>query len=267
MSATEKYIFIVTAAIEAIGWGLGVVGEMIPPSVGLGIAIGGFVLLGYSLTKLLRRRQLTKSGKEIFTKTSESNTRLLEDIKSDLLKLSVCERDTATEKAKQICSNEIAKRIYDDCTAIWGKDFGIIIRIVKSIFVNHDLDPLINFFKEIGDILDSNDYGLKAELQKNEAYKSYRMDVAQKRLRIKMGKKKSAIIQKNIDRVYSLTYGLNSSILLRAVFNSMAKVKMPQAKKKVLAVIRVTLEKIETETEKVLNAMLNDLESEWKVTT
>lgn len=200
----------------------------------------------------------------------EHNTRPLQDIKKDLLMISTYERDVATEKANQKCPKKTAEQIYEDWCSIRGRDFHkFIVSIIQSVVVNHDLDPLINFFKEIGDILDSNGYGLKVELQKNEAYKSYRMDVAQKRLNLKAGKKKSTIIQKNIDRVYSLTYGLNSSIVLRAIFNSMPKAMleaMPEAKRKALAVIRVTFESIETETDKVLNAMLNDLEKEWKVT-
>ena len=203
--------------------------------------------------------------------SEESNTSLLQDIKSDLVSVNACERDVATEKANQRCPKETAEQIYKDYTSIWGGDIHkFIVSIIQSVVVNHNLDALINFFKEIGGILDSNGYGLKAELQKNEAYKSYRMDVAQKRLKLKMRKKKATIIQENIYRVYLLTYGLNSSILLRGILKSIPKTilnSMPKAKRKVLAVIRVTLESIETETEKVLTAMLNDLENEWKVTT
>ena len=109
--------------------------------------------------------------------------------------------------------------------------------------------------------MDSNQYGLKVELEENELYKAARTDLAQKRIKLKVRKRKGATIQKNIDRVCSLTYGLNSSILLRGILST-----EPSLKKLVPAEIRVAIEGIETETEKTLTTMLNDLKGEWKVT-
>jgi len=72
--------------------------------------------------------------------------------------------------------------------------------------------------------------------------------------------KKHSITQKNIDRTRTLSYGLNSSILLRGTVDA-----LPNAQKIMPAIIKTTLESIESEAEKTLNTMVNDLDSEWKV--
>lgn len=189
-------------------------------------------------------------------------TNPLEDIKTDLTNMNMCEREVATKKAEQVCPEETAKQIYDDFVALFGEDLvTFTISLIQEITSKHDIEPLIEFFKNMGEILDTNSYGLKAELIDNDLYNSSRMDLSQKRLKLKMGKKKKATTQTNIHRVSLLTYGLNSLIVLRGSLNS-----VPEAKGIMPAVIKITLEGIETATEKILTQMLDDLENEWKVT-
>ena len=155
-------------------------------------------------------------------------------------------------------AKEAAKRMADDYDALFNLDT-MPFTIIEKVIVKRDIDALINVVKRTGDILDSNRYGLKSELENNEAYTSALTDLAQKRVRLKIPKKKNNILQKNINRVRSLTYGLNSHILLRSILDS-----IPEARENVPAEVRVMLESIETVLENVLNTMLNDLEREWK---
>jgi hypothetical protein len=216
--------------------------------VGVGFMVIGAMVVIYGL---FHGNKLIKEG----------NVQLLGDIKADLVTLNNCEREAATQKAAQPCPQEIALQISEDFTALFGA--GAItpaISIIQEVIKKRSVDPLVEFFKKFADILDNNGYGLKADLENNELYKSSRMDVAQKRLKLRMGKKKKAVTQKNINRVLELTYGLNCSILLKRILSP-----TPEAREFVPAEVRITLEGAETLAERVLNDMLNDLEKEWKV--
>lgn len=224
-------------------------------------AIGG---AGAFLTTWVIKHDFNKKGKE---HPSEGLTKRtanpLEDIKTNLIKINTLEREVASQKAKQLCPNTIAMHIHDDCLEIWGTDINrFIAPILHSVVIKHDPDPLIDFFKGFGDILDSNNYGLKAQLQNNEPYGSFQMDIAQKRLYLDAtSRKKKSITQKNINRALSFIYGLNSSIILRGVLDSISTDEM-----RIPALVRVGLEGIETLGEQILNQMLDDLEHEWKPT-
>jgi hypothetical protein len=185
----------------------------------------------------------------------------LERIKADLVNMNICQKELAIKKAQQVCPKEVAMQIYNDFIALFGNDMAtFIMSLMQKTLRDRTVDALIEFYKTFADILDSNQYGLKVELEENELYKASRMDLAQKRLKLKVGKKRDAIIQKNINRVCSLTYGLNSSILLRGILRT-----APKLTKLIPATIKTNLENIETATEKTLTSMLNDLENEWKV--
>ena len=132
---------------------------------------------------------------------------------------------------------------------------------IEKVLIERSIDALIGFYKTCGDILDNNHYGLKVELEGNELYKATRMDLAQKRLQLKVEKSKANIIQGNINRVCLMSYGLNSSILIRAILCD-----TPKYREAMPAELRISMEGIETKSEAVLNAMLKDLEKEWKVT-
>lgn len=208
------------------------------------------------------------------TNNKAENISLLADIKADLVNMNMWQRQEAIKKVEQPCSKEIATRICDDFIAVFkvkittDEPFNIermereavkLPLIQKSL--HRDIDALIEFFKTFGDILDNNNYGLKINLENNELYKASRIDLAQKRIRLKMRKRKKNIAQSNIDRIVSLSYGLNSSLLLKGILKS-----SPEVNRKMPPVIRITLEGTETTGEKILNAMLNDLEDEWRVT-
>lgn len=128
------------------------------------------------------------------------------------------------------------------------------------MLIEGSLDSLVEYYKTVADIFDSNRYGLKIELEGNELYKSCQMGLAQKRLKLKAGKKKGQNIQKNIDRVCWVCYGLNSFVLMRGVVDS-----NPGLRELIPAKVRLQMEGIERSSEAGLNLMLNDLEKEWKV--
>lgn len=221
-------------------------------------AIGG---LGVLATGWVIRHDFSPKRKVSPTKALVQETESpLEDIKANLVKINAFEREAAIRKTKQPCPENVAMQIHDDCLAIWGASLGrLIMPILWSVIMKHDPDPLINFFKGFGDILDSNKYGLKTELQTNELYKSFRINVAQERLHLSTDRKKRSITQKNIDRVLSLTYGLNSAIILRGVLDSIST-----GKTRIPAFVRIGLEGVEALGEKTSSQMLDNLEDKWK---
>ena len=217
-------------------------------------AIGGISLIWGIWPQLFNR---------VLPISKPNNTaNFLEDIKSDLVNMHMIERGLATKKASEPCPPKTAMQIYDDFIALFGENIvTFVTSLIGEILANRDVDPLIEFFKKFSEILDNNKYGLKTELESNESYKALQLDLTIKKLKLKMRRKKKAITQKNIDRACLLTYGLNSSILLRGVLGS-----VPEAHGIIPAVIRTTLEGIETATDKSLTDMLNNLENEWKAT-
>ena len=224
----------------------------IPSAILWGIAGIWFVA---TLIYLVRHRH------DIGNNSKQNVISMLEEIKSGLITLNMHERNATSLKAGMPCSKDTAIQIHDDFAEIFGANIVSPIMItLQEIVRKNSVDPLITFFKKFGDILDSNGYGLKTELENNDSYKSSRVDLAQKRLKLKMDKEKNRIVQKNIDRVRSLSYGLSSVVLLRSVLNS-----LPEAKKIIPATMRLTLEGIESVAEQTLNTMLNDLDNEWKI--
>jgi len=193
---------------------------------------------------------------EIGNKNKESNP--LEDIKNDLIQMNTLERLEANNKIKQLCTKETAEQIYADYDKLFNLDT-FMSSLITRLIMNRDIDFLVNYFKGIGNIFDSNQYGIKEGLEGEESYRDTRTDLAQKRVQLKYNKKKMNVVQNNIDRVRSVTYGMNSHIILRKVFND-----TPEIKGKISIEFRSVLENIEMATETVLSAMANDLESEWK---
>lgn len=184
----------------------------------------------------------------------------LEDIKSCLITMNMYEIEAATKKAKRQCPENTAKQIHDDFFVIFDAD--AFISIIQKAIMN-DIDPLIDFFKKFGDILDGNEYGLKGDLEDIELYKSSRRDLGQKRQKLHTTKERKAITQKNINRVRALTYGLNSSIILRGVLRSAPKTN--GMVHPAIRIVLVGLESIEALVENSLAEMLDNLENEWEV--
>lgn len=200
-------------------------------------------------------------GKYTVRDEESSKKSPIEDIKDDLITLNSREKEAATKRVKENYPEEIAIRIYDNFVATFGGNIAsIITNVIKGIVQKRNTDPLIEFFKKLGDILDSVSFGLKSLLVDDNLYKATLEDLAKKRLKVKGDKNKKATIQSNIARVRDLSYGLNSSVILRGVLSH-----LPPERLKLLSVIIVNLEGIEKSMETTLNAMLDDLENEWKV--
>jgi hypothetical protein len=185
----------------------------------------------------------------------------LKDIKADLLNMSIRQREVATRKAEGSCPPMLAAQIQDTCFAFWGTDGSYFTKVFDGV-LRQDFDPLIAFFKTFGDILDANGYGLKIELESIEPYKFSRLDLAQKRLSLHTTKEKNAIIQSNINRICTATYGLNSAILLRGILRSLPKT---DDTRNLTLIVLALLEGIETQTENFLNDGLVNLENVWTI--
>ena len=199
--------------LSVIGWGVDVIPgntSWIPSIILWGIA--GIWCIA-NLIYFIKHRHEREHDNE------ERVVNLIEEIKQSLVTLNAYERDAATLRAKMPCSRDTAIQIHDDFVEIFGDNVVNPIRsVLQEIVHKNSVDPLIAFFKKSGDILDSNKYGLKMALEEDDLYKSSRTDLSQSRVRLKMSNKKKRTTQKNIDRVRSLSYGLNSSVILRSVF-------------------------------------------------
>lgn len=194
-------------------------------------------------------------------KSETTKTSPLEDIKSNLITMNTIQREVATKKGALPYSKKIAEQVGDDFMALFGSDvLTFATSLIQTILTNRNVDPLVDLYKKFGEIIDSNTGGLKVDLENNESYKTARMDLAQKRLKLRVSKRKNRIIQSNIDRTSTLIYGSNSYIVLRGIF------RLAKGKKIVPTELIVTMEGMEFAIEKTLNTMLNDLENEWKVT-
>ena len=192
------------------------------------------------------------------TKAEAETASLLEDIKTDLVTMNAYQRERAIQEAQASCDGETAMQIQSDFLALFGDAPSFATGLVNEVLVNRNVDALIDFFRKVGNILDSNNYGLKTKLENEDVYNRAYVDVSQKLLRLPVKKKRRTIIQKNIERVHSLAYGLNSSILLREALKT-----VPEAYRLVPTEIRIVLESIETQKDSTLNTLLADLENDW----
>lgn len=184
---------------------------------------------------------------------------LIDDIKSDLVTLNAQEKESAIARGSKPCPSEIAKQICDDFVSIFGSNIIILVKNMLIAMVNKEsVDPLIAFFGKSGDILDSNKYGLKEELEKDELYKSTRTDLIQKQSSLNIGRKRKRIVKENVKRLRLFSYGINSSVLLRSVLDSSLSTKaiMPTE-------IKVVMESIETVGEQNFTNVLDELDTEW----
>lgn len=249
------YQWAAVGILSLIGWGVDVMPNNTSwiPSTILWVIAGTWFIV--TLVYILRH-------KDELRHSTENTTNPLEDIKSDLITMNSCERDVATKKAEQAFPPEVALKVQNRFSVLFGSDMvTFAMSLAQDIIGNRDIEPLIKMFKTFGDILDSTDYGLKQILKDNILYETCRVDLAKKRLKLTKNKTKNLIIQKNINRAVDLIYGLNSSIIIRSVLRS-----LPDEYLTIMTPIIIALQGIESQTEKTLNMMLNNLESEWRVT-
>ncbi|MFC2047361.1 hypothetical protein ACFLTK_03710 [Chloroflexota bacterium] len=189
------------------------------------------------------------------------NTELLAGIKSDLIKIDKYEREAATAMSSQVFPKGTAMRIYKDFVSLHGDAFVFIRNLIDNVVNKRDIDYLLSFFQNNADILDKNDCGLKIELSANKAYNDCHTGLAQKRAELKLKKEKKAIIQKNINRICLLTYGVNSYIIFRSISKT-----LPKESKQVFSGVFIVMESAETQLRTLFSRMLDDIEIEWKVT-
>jgi len=189
----------------------------------------------------------------------EENENLLDEIKSVLIEIDTCEKDAAVRKGKQTHSRDIAKRVIEDAADVLGDLMPFLTSMLENVLGKGNIDYPINFFAKIAGIMDTEDYGLKAELSSNQDYVKLGSDLTKKRVSLRVRRKKRTLIEKNIDRICTLTYGINSSIIFREVVKSMPEARIVPRE------IMVALESMESAMRKLLPKMLNDLDNEWKV--
>lgn len=184
-------------------------------------------------------------------------SKLLDEIKVLLVEIDACERNAAVKKGKQKCPRKVIEQITEDAVEIYGNLFSFVTSMVDNVLGEGNIDYLIGFFAQFGDIMDAEDYGLKAELSETQTYSKLNTDLAKKRANLERGKSE-AIIEKNVDRVRALTYGINSSRVFREIIKS-----NPEAKN-LPTEIMVKLESMEAAMQRLLPKMLRTLDSEWK---
>lgn len=188
---------------------------------------------------------------------AELHSKLLAEIKDELISINKCEREIAISKGKQ--------KYTVDNTAKLRKDFmeyiqGYIPKLTDGLSdmsrKQRVLDILLSFFTGISDVLDVDGFGLKKDLVSLSKYTKIEHEIATKQQ--KLNKKKRALIQKNIHNVRLLTYGQNSSILFRYIYHAMPTAKLMPVQYSLM------LEGIERESEQMLTEMLNNLDIEWE---
>jgi hypothetical protein len=189
----------------------------------------------------------------------------LEHIKTDLIILDKSERDIAIKKSQQQFPDDIPRLLYGSLDELFS--ISTLMSIIQEAF-SGNIDPLLEFFQKMGDILDAGEYGLKVELRNNEHYQSALADLAQMRAKLHTTKRKKALIQTNIKRIRALTYGLNSSIIVRGILKSLSakaeSVNKSQWVDSVLQIVLVGLERIENQLANSLAEGLDSIDEEWK---
>jgi hypothetical protein len=180
----------------------------------------------------------------------------LGDIKSLLVDINTCERNAAVKKSKQRHSSGIIKRVAGDAYAVFSSSMPSFAAAVESGEGN--IDYLIGIYSKLANILDIENYGLNSELSGTVPYEQLHADLARKRGEIQAGKRKTELIQKNIDRISALTYGVNSYIIHKGIIKSAPKSKQPPVK------MMMNIEAVDNAARKALPRLLNDLGKQWK---
>src|SRR3972149_1288695 len=154
--------------------------------------------------------------RDVKKQTIKQEVNLLGDIKSDLITLNKYEKEVATKKGKKRISS--AKIKYNFENYITNTAIPLFTNISTLPSKEQLLDSIIKFFVGVGDILDSNGYGLKEDLAIITEYNSAKEDIAIKQLRLR--KKNRVLIQEHIRKAMLLNYGLNSVIVFRNIYRS-----------------------------------------------
>ncbi|MFC1933863.1 hypothetical protein ACFLXX_01760 [Chloroflexota bacterium] len=196
--------------------------------------------------------------RDVRGRIKEEEVNLLNDIKAALITLNNCEKEVATKKAQKGLSMKKMNKVKADF-----RDYitttGIPLLTNIGLFSTKEqmLDSLIKFFVGCGDVLDSNDYGLKFELADIAEYNNAKEDIAQKQVKLKT--RKRSLIQTHIRKAMILAYGLNSVIVFRYIYRS-----SPEFQKAIPIQFNMMVESVERVGEKILSEMLNNFDSDWE---
>lgn len=191
----------------------------------------------------------------------QNNLNVLEEIKSTLLNMDSIQRNAASKVSSIKVTPDKAKQVYGDFSNLYGGFMAFIKAMIENVVVNRNIDYMINFFKKTADVLDKNDCGLKSALLGNKSYEGVEIGLAQSRFRLKLNNKKKNILQKNIERICRLMYGVNSSIMFRGIVKSHPRISGDAPSE-----MMIVLESAEAEMRATLTKMLDDIEIEWAVT-
>ncbi|MCJ7743873.1 MAG: hypothetical protein MUO99_04855 [Dehalococcoidales bacterium] len=138
------------------------------------------------------------------------NAKELDSIKTNLVAIEKYERDAAIKQSKGQYANSLRARIQKDFYTYFS------VSTMESIFQQalrkRNIDPMLDFYKKFGDILDANECGLKLQLQGIPQYGTTLADLTNKSVTLHLTKKKVDIVQGNISRVLKGGYGLNSGV-------------------------------------------------------
>ena len=221
----------------------------IPTPIGYWVGIG-LVVAGVGLTIYGWRY-----GGKLIRKENEG---LLDGIRSVLIDIDKCENDAAIKKTKRKPPKDLMERIARDFTEVFGSLAPFLASMLDNILGKGNIDYLINFFAKLGDIMDTEDFGLKSELSYTDEYANLNADLAKKRANLQLKEKKRRLVEKNIDRVRVLTYGVHSSRVFRQVLKAIPEAKaLPRES-------MVILESMEAAMGRILPKMLATLDVEWK---
>jgi len=196
--------------------------------------------------------------RDVKKQTLKQEVNLLGDIKSDLITLNKYEKEVATKKSKKrMSSAELNKIKCDFQNYITNTVIPLFTNISTLPSKEQMLDSIIKFFIGVGDILDSNGYGLKENLVNITEYNSAKEDIANKQLRLR--KKNRILIQKHIRKAMLLNYGLNSVIIFRNIYRS-----SPEFRVNIPLNYNTMVESAERVGDKFLTGMLENLDADWE---
>jgi hypothetical protein len=194
------------------------------------------------------------------TRRSIANEKKLDAIKNDLVVIDKYEQNAAIIQGKKKCPARIMARITDDFNALYS--VSTIESILQQAY-SRNIEPLFGFLKSVGEILDANSCGLKDELQNIPAYRDTLDDLTNRLVTSHLGEKKTELIKANATRIRKGGYGLNSSIVLRAMLKRIEPRNKNEAA--IAHSVVVGLEALETIVRDFLTDGLKQLDRKWKL--
>ena len=180
---------------------------------------------------------------------------LVDDIKFDLLEIYNFEKNTATEKAKQVFSKGLATKVREAFKNYFGTDMESFNKQKqKEVVQEKNIESLVGLYSSVGNILDYVGNGLKRDLISNE-YRVWSDDVDHKWQAIKNNNKKKEVIRKNCELIRSLSYGIGSAIIIRQIIRNLPVSDNTAAQK-----IGIYIEGLERDGDSLINQMVGKID-------